>query len=350
MKPQKNKSNSSPALLCNTNPRQRKYQHKNVKSDRVLRDRGFNSDTSGNQTKARRNKQKEKRRAQEYRARKQGRLWKEYGLATNDYWLSLPEPDPALVWGIERDWCRRNNFSNPSKTKLLRHFNHSDECKYTFALCSELYAQERACTKDDLMSRIVSLPATIQQQIFSMVRPTVNKPFVPGIYVSLSLIVDGFDTCAQAAVLVIYPGMKTARWAYFQDFSHGSWPCTNLEEHLSCYQLDKQIAYKNIADWNGVRSWPDRGVLLDYALDPSLPTYEAHITSDAISIPDQKGYCSNKSFAGKAVPRSRPPPPRNGQGWVFHRWDGVSDWWVEEHISDWVIEHSCLEFVLKVTF
>jgi hypothetical protein len=201
----------------------------------------------------------------------------------------------------------------PKRMTVLRQFQYAAECRHTLALCSELCDQGRASATDTLMAGLVSLApaptlAGIQRQIISMVHtepPRIATPFVPGIYLREN---NGCEYCLRAftEVLFIFPGMKRARWALLSPGCLHPFPDAALME--------------------------DYGLLIDYALDPSLDTYEACISGNEIVI--HQGHLN--AMVGTAVHRSELSPQD------LH-YDGLF-----EDLSDWLIESGEYFFHLRV--
>jgi hypothetical protein len=230
----------------------------------------------------------------------------------------------------------RNGTTRISSQTLVRQLRYAAECRHTLALCSLLSDEDRASATDTLVAFLVSLsPALsgIQGQIISMVhteRPRISPPFIPGIYMHERY---GCDHCQRpiAEALVVFPGMKTARWVLLSTGCE-PWnvPSTLKKGNYTCKRLFKRI-------FN--HSWPDAALLedyellVDYALDPSLDTYEAHINGNEIVV-DQKPV---DHVVGTAVHRSELSPE-----------DLVYNGLFNEDLSDWLINFGGNFFHLRV--
>jgi hypothetical protein len=242
-----------------------------------------------------------------------------------------------IVGEQERYWYNQNILSNPRRMFLVRQLQYAAECRHTLALCSMLSAQGRASATDTPMAILVSLalPTYIQQQIISMVHtepPRISTPFVPGIYMYEDF---GCPDCRGpfAQALVVFPGMKTARWVLLSPGCEPQNESSTLKKgHYTCKRLFERV-------FN--HSWPDAALLedyellVDYALDPSLDTYEARINGNEIVV-DQRPV---DGIVGTAVHRSELSPEDLAYNGIFN----------EDH-SDWLIKYGgcCLHLRVRL--
>jgi hypothetical protein len=177
----------------------------------------------------------------------------------------------------------------------------------------------------------------VRQLMVHTERPPISPPFVPGIYMSERL---GCEYCRGPVVeaLVIFPGMKTARWVLISvgcepqnestTLKGGHYTCKKLYERISNHRLDVALL-------------EDYELLVDYALDPSLDTYEARINGNEIVF-DQKNENGCRweieGIVGKAVHRSELSPE------ALASYDGIFN----EDLSDWLIDYGGCLFHLRV--
>jgi hypothetical protein len=263
------------------------------------------------------------------------------------------EPSPGPHRRQDEEWYNQNILSNPRRTTLLRQLQYAAEWRHTLTLCSELCSQGRASATDTLMAGLVSLAPSptlpgIQRQIISMAHtepPPISTPFVPGIYLW-----ESFDHCREpwAQVLVIFPGMKTARWARLLPgcgcyFHYASSHTTLNKRYYTCERLLQRFENQSFPDVTLLedeegregRLLEDYALLVDYALDPSLDRYEARINGNEIEV-DHRDL---NGLVGTAVHRSELSPDE------LAYYEGLFN---HEDLSDWLINFEGRCFHLRV--
>jgi hypothetical protein len=199
--------------------------------------------------------------------------------------------------------------------------NRKDDSKHTLVLCLKLCEEGRAAAIDSLMAGLVSFPLEVQRQIISTI-PTAT-PFVPGIYIATA-----FYSCYQRVksveILVISPGMKTARMEAFEGRRHYDaqagifcFPSPEGIEHDTRSRLHACIGgfIDRLEKPHGVTPPEDYAVLVDYALDESLVVYQARINGNNVVIDQHDHHLG--SCVATAVMSSREEKADDS---------GISDW------------------------